>query len=339
VSKSTASRVLLLPISILWLAAARVRAFAYRSGLLREKKLPGTVISVGNLTTGGTGKTPIVIWIAQKLHAEGKRVAVLTRGYRSRADLPPGSPQSDEVAIYRERFAHHIDLGVGADRYERGIELARHGVEWFVLDDGFQHLQLARDVNVVLVDSTDPFGHAGISWLRESKSALTRADLVVITRTTRAPALEEIVRRLTRAPIFYATMECTQILPLPNPSSPESVSIAIANMQSKRAFAFCGIGNPQAFFDDLKRWGVSVVGSMRFADHHFYSVDDVAKIEVKAKATGAEILLCTEKDVFNLQRVTFIAFDGYYVRAEMRFTDPDRFWRAMHSRLHGNAAN
>ncbi len=135
---------------------------------------------MGNLTVGGTGKTPMVLWIAERLAAEGKKAAILTRGYRGTDDAnSPGVPQSDEVALLRERLSGKVQIGVGADRFKNGEVLARHGVDWFVLDDGFQHLKLSRDADVVLVDATDPFG-GGMTLpagrLREPVSALRRAE-------------------------------------------------------------------------------------------------------------------------------------------------------------------
>ena len=319
-------RRLLWPVSLVWGAAVRLRAFAYRAGVVHPKRLPGTVISVGNLTAGGTGKTPMVLWLAERAHADGKRVGILTRGYRARIPETPGAPQSDEVAIYRTRLAHHVQLGVGSDRYANGMVLARHGVEWFLLDDGFQHLQLARDVDIVLLDATNPFGGGRLlpaGMLREQKSALSRANIIVITRSEQAPAVETIVRRYTNAPIFHAVTELKEILPLP------SAKRAMPPSQWPRAgvFAFCGIGNPQAFFADLERWGIRLAGRAIFADHHRYTQQEAAKLEQAARESGADALICTEKDVFNLRDVTFSLFPVGFARIAMRVSESDNFWR------------
>ena len=197
---------LLWPLSLLYSLIVRAKAWCYARGIFRKRKLPGTVISVGNLTVGGTGKTPMVLAIAERLAQEGKHAAILTRGYRGTADAgASGVPQSDEVALLRERLAGKVQLGVGADRYKSGMVLAKHGIDWFVLDDGFQHLKLSRDADVVLVDATDPFGGGMVlpaGRLREPLSALRRADIVVITRSVQAPspAIEAIIRRHTSSP-------------------------------------------------------------------------------------------------------------------------------------------
>ena len=216
---SSALRTILSPLASAYSGVVRLRAQAYRNGLFRTNRLKGTVISVGNLTVGGTGKTPMVMWLAERLVRDGKRPAILTRGYRggNQSDTR-GVPESDEVALFRERLGARVQLGVGKDRYASGKTLERHGAEWFILDDGFQHLSLQRDANIVLIDGTDPFGEGRLlpaGRLREPKSALGRADVVVITRVEHAPAVETVVRRFTQAPIFYARTKLEAILRAP----------------------------------------------------------------------------------------------------------------------------
>src|SRR5438309_6499715 len=199
---------LLWPLGFLDGGMMRLRTALYRSGLLRSRRLQGTVISVGNLTVGGTGTTSMVLWIAEPLATEGHRPAILTRGYRGfgRSDAKDQTT-ADEVALLRQRLNGRAQFGVGKDRYKNGLALAKDGAEWFILDDGFQHLALQRDADIVLLDATDPFGGGGIlpaGRLREPRSGLARADIVVITRANHAPAVETGVRRFTNAPIFYA---------------------------------------------------------------------------------------------------------------------------------------
>src|ERR1700730_14414161 len=199
----------------------RLRFWSYTHGVFKTHRLSGTVVSVGNLTVGGTGKTPMVLWIAERFAQEGKQTAILTRGYRGIADeVEQGLPQSDEVALLRERLAGKVKIGVGPDRFKNGEVLARHGAEWFVLDDGLQHLKLSRDADVVLVDAADPFGGGMVlpaGRLREPASALRRADIVVITRSVQAPspAIEAIIRRHTSSPIFYASARLENVLRVP----------------------------------------------------------------------------------------------------------------------------
>ncbi len=281
---------LLWPLALLYSAVARLKAWCYARGIFRARKLPGTVVSIGNLTVGGTGKTPMVLAIAERLAEEGKHAAILTRGYRGTAEPgASGVPQSDEVALLRERLAGQVQLGVGADRYTNGMVLSKHGIDWFVLDDGFQHLKLSRDVDVVLVDATDPFGGGMVlpaGRLREPLSALRRADVVVITRGVQAPspAIEAIVRRYTSHPIFYASTLLETVLRVPR----LDVALPPQDWQAARFLAFCGIGNPAAFFDDLRTWGFQVAQQRSFPDHHVYTPREAAELEQSAAGCGAE---------------------------------------------------
>jgi tetraacyldisaccharide 4'-kinase len=318
------------PFSLIFGAVVVWRAALYRAGILRTRRLTGTVISVGNLTVGGTGKTPMVLWIAEKLFSEGHRPAILTRGYKGAAQADAsGVPQSDEVALLRARLGAEVQLGVGKDRYRLGKTLEHHGVRWFILDDAFQHLKLYRDTNVVLLDASDPFGGGFLlpaGRLREPRSALRRADVVVVTRTERAPAIEALVRRFTSAPVFYAWTELKAVLRAP------AMAVAMpADCQGAKFFAFCAIGNPAAFFTDLRRWGFSLVGDRSFSDHHRYSTADAAELDRAAAAVGADAMICTEKDVFNLREALPKTMPVYACRIQLAFSDAGGFWRAVMS--------
>jgi tetraacyldisaccharide 4'-kinase len=327
-------RTLLLPGSALLGAAARVRAWCYRQGLLRQQRLPGVVLSVGNLTVGGTGKTPMVLWLAEQLLAEGKRVGILTRGYRAvpviegEGDAARAVERSDEVQMLLGRLGDRVIFGVGANRYGTGRVLARRGVEWFLLDDGFQHLPLARDADIVLIDGSDPFGGGHLlpaGRLREPQRALGRADVVVITRTEKAPEVETVVRRHSPAPIFYAQTGLDGVFEIngtvAGPPAPGA--------REKRLFAFCAIGNPHAFFADLHRWGFSIAGRVSYRDHHPYSPRDVAEIERRAAESGAEGLITTEKDLFHLPRAQFHALPVFFCRISLRIAEEERLWGAI----------
>ena len=321
-------RAALSPAALAYGGVLRLRASLYGAGILRKRRLQGTVISVGNLTVGGTGKTPMVLWLANRLLAEGRRPAILTRGYRGgmQADAA-GTPRSDEVALLRERLEGRAQLGVGKDRYLTGKMLERHGAEWFILDDGFQHLALERDVDIVMIDSTDPFGGGRLlpaGRLREPRAALARADIIVISRTEHAPALEAMLRRFTTRPVFYAQAELTEILRAP------AMQVALPVDRTRvKFFAFCGIGNPGAFFYDLRRWAFPVVGERTFEDHHRYSEGDVSALERDAIASGAEALICTEKDVFNFRESLPGTLPVYVCRVQLVVFDAEAFWNAI----------
>jgi tetraacyldisaccharide 4'-kinase len=271
----------------------------------------------------------MVLAIAERLAQEGKDAAILTRGYRgTRHGAAGGIPQSDEVAMLRERLAGKVQLGVGADRYKNGRVLARHGIEWFVLDDGFQHLKLSRDVDVVLVDAMDPFGGGMVlpaGRLREPLSAVRRADIVVITRSVQAPspAIEAILRRHTNSPIFYSATRLQSVLRVPR----LDMALPQEDWRKARFLAFCGIGNPAAYFEDLRNWGFQVVQQRGFSDHHAYTAREAAELEQAASNCGADAVLCTEKDVWNLRNVQLRAIPAYCCR--ISFELPEGFWTAV----------
>lgn len=333
-------RWLLWPLSLVYGAAVMARAWLYRIGVFRQKRLDAVVISVGNLTVGGTGKTPLVMMLAQQLSDEGKNVGILSRGYKGRPRMDEGKAgdsatrhsalSSDETAMMQRHLAGKARIGVGADRYRHARWLQEDGVEWFLLDDGFQHLRLARDADILLIDAKDPFGDGKLlpaGRLREPKSAIARADLIVITRSDHAPAVEAIVRHYTKAPLFYAQPELKEIYL----EGRGSADARTAEWLGKRVFVFCGIGNPQAFVENASQWGMDVAGHMEFPDHHRYTGKDASEIERRAEAAGAQALLCTEKDSYNLSAVQFTRLPLFVCRIGMRVNNAEIFWEALDS--------
>lgn len=360
-------RAALAPLSPLYGLTVSLRATAYRRGIFRSRRLPATVISVGNLTVGGTGKTPFVGWLAECLDRDGKRAAILSRGYRGfgRGSAPATDAKSgatadaDEPQLLHARLAGRVPIAVGKDRYQAAQALVARGVEWFVMDDGFQHLQLERDVNIVLIDATDPFGGgllpAGRG--REPRSALRRADILVITRAVHTPGLEAALRRHSDAPIFYATTVWDELLPISIPAAANAARAARSGAANgtaapaassngqPRYFAFCGIGNPDAFFSDLRRWSGqlrgTVVGEKSFPDHHQYSADDLSAVERAARESGGTALVCTEKDAPNLPLPLAAAFPLFACRIRLVPADQEAVYRAIlqiASRRRGAAA-
>jgi len=337
---------LLWPLSLPYGLLALLRAGAYRKGILRQRRLPGVVISIGNLTVGGTGKTPMVLWVAERLLAEGKTVGILTRGYRgktvgvsAKTSQTTGRPSvfstSDEVQLLQSRLGERVLLGVGADRYKSGLALAEGGVNWFILDDGFQHLPLARNVDIVLIDASKPFGGGHLlpaGRLREPRSALDRADLIVITRSNHVPAIESVVRRYSEAPIFYAHTELASIY------SPARPQFTLSEARSKTLFAFCGIGNPAAFIADLRGWGFQIAGHRFFPDHHRFSKSDIAEIEKHARKSGATALICTEKDKFNLKEAP-PSMDLWICSISLHVDKADDFWQALMKKAQSRIGN
>lgn len=319
---------LLWPLSVTYGAAARLRAWLYARGWLKQKRLGAPVISVGNLTVGGTGKTPMVIWLAEKFLAEGKRVAVLSRGYRGTGGT------SDEIELMKKRLQGRVSFGVGKDRYAEGRRLEAKGVDVFILDDGFQHLQLARDADVVLVDSTRPFRNAFVlpaGRLREPTSALQRATVVIFTRTGQSSLTVHAIQKFPGIAVYPSE---TKLLGFRRHGASERLE-PLSGTVTQPAFAFCGIGNPDAFFADLQQWGVKVAGSRAFRDHHRYTKDDAQALEAAAERCGAKALVTTEKDAQNMREGLFSRIPIEVTVIAMEIGDENQLMRDLRAGLPG----
>ena len=295
-----------LPLDRAWEAGGR-----HRQARAGERRLDVPVISVGNLSMGGTGKTPWVLHLAGLLRAAGHTPAILTRGYGRHAlagDLvvAPGAQVSveesgDEPQIFiRSGLAA---VGIGADRARTAaLLLERFPADVFLLDDGFQHVRLARDLDIVLVDALDPFGGGFVfplGRLREPVGSLSRAGAIVITRSQFSdlvPAIENAVRRANpNVPIFRAGIE-----PEAWVDAATGASHPLARPPFASASAFCGLGNPQSFRRTLERLGVEPAAWFEFDDHHRYRPRELRSMAHQAVAANSTALVTTEKDAVNL---------------------------------------
>jgi tetraacyldisaccharide 4'-kinase len=289
-----ALRAALYPLSRIYGRLVSLRKLFYARGWLATRRLNAMVISVGNLTVGGTGKTPMVLWLAEKFLAEKKRVAILSRGYRG------GKNNGDEVALLKQRLGNRVLFGVGPDRYAAGRRLeARQPIDVFLLDDGFQHLQLARDLDILMLDGSCQLSNEWLlpaGALREPVASCRRADILVVSR--RFERAQVGAGGAHKFLIFYAH---TRLLGFRRfGGAPHSPPQAPSELGPGSLLAFCGIGNPQAFFTDLERWHVPVIESRAFPDHHKYSRRNLQQLERAARAKGAAGLITTEKDAHNL---------------------------------------
>jgi len=305
--------IVLPPLSALYGAVTRVRLTLYRRGTFRTTTLDRPVISVGNITTGGTGKTPLVEWVARTLAAEGKKVCILTRGYgRSHPErhvlvsdgqtvFATASEAGDEAYLLAKNLEGVAAVISDANRAAAGKDAIKHlNTDCFVLDDGFQHLRLARDLNIVTIDATNPWGGGNLlpyGRLREPRSSLNRADCLVITRADQAEGIQSLrseLAQLTRGcPQFLSSMRTARIAPLTNP--PKSLELP------QRSAAFCAVGNPQSFFTQLRDEGHELSFTKAFPDHYSYTQKDLDLLVNGAKKAGAEALITTAKDAVKLQ--------------------------------------
>ncbi len=308
--------------SLRWLAwpyewAARFRAMLYRRRWLRTKILARPVISVGNLTVGGTGKTPVVILLADWLLAKGKRVAVLSRGYGRRSTSPKvlvsdgervlvtPDDAGDEPYLIARRCPQAI-VAVGADRFRLGQwVLERFPVDYFILDDGFQRLSLHRTIDLLLLDATDVAGVQAmvpVGRLREPLSAAARASAILFTRVKTDAQVKQIWQSVTQA--------CG---PLPDPMTvafkaegwtciATGERRAPSGLQGHKAIVFSGIGNARSFHELVEGLGVTVLDTVVMKDHARYDPAVVETLRERARRCGAEVFLTTEKDAGKVAR-------------------------------------
>jgi tetraacyldisaccharide 4'-kinase len=308
------------PLGWLYGAGAHFRNRLYDKGAFHSENLPGHTISVGNLTTGGTGKTPLVALVARILSECGEKPCVLTRGY-GRADPSTRVLVSDGSTVLADAqtggdepvelaFKLMGKAAVIADRDRVAAAEWAHanvGATAFVLDDGFQHRRAKRDIDIVCIDATNPFGNGGVlpaGTLRESIWGLSRADVILITRTDLVKDVsttEADVRRFAGdAEIFLATNKIRSIREL-SAFFMRDNEVILNKDDAPHLFAFCGLGNPINFFKQVELEGLDIVGRKAFPDHHYYTTDDIADLAERAETAGAEALITTVKDAVRLR--------------------------------------
>jgi tetraacyldisaccharide 4'-kinase len=342
---------LLFVISALYGAAQKLRADCYRQNIFRPQKLPCNVISVGNITAGGTGKTPMTIYVAQKLRQLGARVAVISRGYKGGAESGGGvvsdgrnllmDPEQagDEPFLIAGRL-ENIPVIVGKNRFAAGmLAIRKFQSEVVVLDDAFQHLKLRRDIDIVLLDYTRPFGNTHLlprGILREPVTALRRATACILTRTPTGPdeaaatTLAGIKTHMPDIPIFTSshhpymyTIKCG----IPTPFSATSHFIAShdsGQMKNQKVYGFSGIARNDDFQRTVATLGFNPMGFFEFSDHHKYSRDDLEKMVRIAKAAGADCLITSEKDHARIAHQKPLSMDLVVVGVRIAFTSDEQ---------------
>lgn len=296
------------PLGALYGAVARLRNDLYDRGALKSYKLQGPVVSIGNLTVGGSGKTPFLIVLGELLQQRGIAFDVLSRGYRRASKgialvNPEGSPRNfgDEPLLIARKL--RVPVIVGEDRYAAGqFAEQRFGPQLHLLDDGFQHRRLARDFDIVLVtdrdarDSLLPTGR-----LREPLSSLARANAVVLTNDTSGEGLPIARQHLWRV----------------------RRDIVVPPELAGGCFAFCGIARPENFFEQLQAAGVELVGKRSFRDHHAYTASDVRQLLGLRRLYGASAFVTTEKDAINLQSHVAALAPLHVASVRMKLEDAD----------------
>jgi tetraacyldisaccharide 4'-kinase len=331
------------------------RNVLYKKGVLKSYSLGAKTVSIGNITVGGTGKTPLVARVAEFLAESGEKVCVLSRGYgrenpKSRVLVSDGENvlaeakfAGDEPFELANKLLKKASVISDANRVA-AADWAREkfNITAFVLDDAFQHQRAERDLNVVCIDATKPFKDYKMlpfGTLREPLENLKRADLIVITRANLVDE-EQIsnfkfqISTYTNCPIFTAKNTISKITELSNVSSSKDRRPKIKDQIS---LSFCALGNPHNFFEQLRREKFNLVATRTFPDHHFYTQKDVAKIEKSALEKNAEILLTTAKDAVKLKNLKF-NLPCFVVESAMIFDDEKGFRKMLENLIQPNGS-
>lgn len=293
------------------------RRALYEKGALKSHALGAKTVSIGNLTLGGTGKTPLVAFAAETLFEAGEKVCILTRGYGrrepkkrvlvsdGRAVLADARAAGDEPFELAEKLSGKAVIVADADRVSAGRwAREKFGITAFVLDDAFQHLKVKRDLDIVCIDATNPFGNgkvlpAGI--LRERPENLKRAGAIVITRANLTENIEDLrsgISKYAACPIFVSHNEFSKITLVGD--RVETIGTRNPELKTQNFLAFCALGNPRNFFEQLRRENFNVAATEIFPDHHYYSPRDIAKLGEKMRRTRASAALTTVKDAVKL---------------------------------------
>lgn len=337
---------LLMLMSLVYGSICWIRLLLYRVGLFKTRRLDALVISIGNLTMGGTGKTPLVIALAEYLCRKGLKVGVLSRGYKGRRseDLQWVSDGQQLLASPAEvgeepyLIASHlkeVPVVVGKDRYRSGQSLLdRFKLDAVLLDDGFQHLRLHRDINLLLMDGTQPFGPPQSAErliprgvLRESPWGIRRASAVLVSRMEQCDQWPDVIRQIRyyhpQIPVFQIFSRPTKLIGLVS-----GQERAAASLKGQSVLAFSGIGNPTSFRFFLERLGAKVAAEVIFEDHHRYTLQEIKKLIQDARAEGAEVLVTTEKDGVKVRE--FLSFQindpVWALRIELERIEDSQVW-------------
>jgi tetraacyldisaccharide 4'-kinase len=309
-------KMLLLPLALLSLPYRFVvflRRLLFDRGFFKQHKTAVAVISVGNLTVGGTGKTPMVIMLAQRLQAKGFRPAVLSRGYGSKATSPVNivsdgkrvlmdSAEAGDEPVLIARAAKGVPVLTGAERIlTAAAAVERLGADVLILDDGFQHRRIARNIDIVLLDSANPCGNGFLfpaGPLREPLNALKRADMLVMTDSfDDAGQMPRSMPGIPpEMPLFRATRKFQGLR-----RGITDQPVPLDHLRGARVFAFSGIGTPDSFRQTLARIGADVVRFLSFPDHHCYDMEDLARIQNESASAEASVIVTTEKDGVHLE--------------------------------------
>ena len=337
---SGALRAVLHLFSLPYRGAIAARNRLYDGGVLKQEKLPRPVISVGNLTVGGTGKTPTVIFLANLFKEKGRRPAVLSRGYGGKAHFPVnvvsdgnrilmGWSEAGDEPILIARAAPGIPVLTGSRRFLTGrAAVEKFGADVLILDDGFQHRSLFRDIDMVLLDAARPVGNGFLlprGPLREPPDALLRADILLRTGDA---VNGEPLREAASLPSFRAIHKPQELV-----AGGTGRMETVAALSGQKVFAFAGIGSPEAFRRSLTDLGAAVAGFRAFPDHHPYDLSDIERLRRLAARSGAARIVTTEKDGIRLVDFPDFLAELSLLRIAMEISPAEPFAGLIFSRI------
>jgi len=327
--------------SIFYGLGYHLRLFLYHSGVIKPQKLNAKVISIGNITLGGTGKTPLVIYLSQKIKERKLKVSILTRGYkRKKKELTelveenknriPWAEVGDEPYLLASRLSD-VPVIVSKDRRTAGAYAEKkYQSDVLILDDGFQYWKLYRDLDIVVIDSMNPFGNlklfpAGI--LREPLSSLKRADILVLTKADQISNKQNLIQVLRAynqaAPLVESTYKINSIERCFDHSAMEE-----KKLEGKKCLAFSGIGNPISFEQSLQLLKVEVLKHHKFPDHFFYQKRDLLNLEKEAQQLGVDFMITTEKDSVRIPMIKDLEIPIYIFKIDLVITEGEEiFWK------------
>ncbi len=313
----------------------RLRIVLYEYNYIKPKELSKVVISVGNISLGGTGKTPLVEYIARFLMDENFDTAIISRGYKRQDSSQKETIVSDgdQLLVSLEQAGDEpfmmaeklkgVKVIVGANRFSAGkLAIEKLGCDVILLDDGFQHLKLKRDLNIVVLDGSDPFGNGEMvpfGKLREPIYGLKRAQAIVVSRSDRAVDQDLLFRVLSglelNIPVIFSYHDFVGLKDL------VSGKVApIRKLVQAKVAVLCALGNPKIFIEDLENYQAKIVSQHLFIDHHPYQQSDIEQVVEEAKQAGAEFIITTEKDAVKLKKFSF-NLPVYVVEIKVEFED------------------
>lgn len=323
------------------------RNWVFDRGWLRRYYPPVPVVmSIGNIVVGGTGKTPVTLMIAQEFYSEFM-IAILSRGYRSQAERlstpivlskGEGPMQSaffcgDEPFLLAQNLPKACVI-VGKDRHKASDMAAKAGAQLILLDDGMQHRRLARDFEIVVMDTCDPFGQGHFlprGLLREGLSSLSRADLIILNHSNNNDKFLDLKQQLvgyTKAPIVGTKMEVDQIMDFGGEQ--------ISSLKGKKVGIFCGIAHPEYFYQTVVQQGGEIVDTAFTGDHRGFEPSALAAFARKCKEKGAEILVCTEKDKVKISDVVGIELPVAWLKMRLNLVEGHHEWQNFMDKVRGN---